>query len=97
MKTQYIFPSRKSLIIVLGILALEGLKDERILAVRHYANGDEDKADWLKDPQFCIFTKMQKALQSQQKLVLKEFGWTDSRVSDKLAWTQQTARITYAE
>ena len=97
MSNEYSFPIHKSLIISLGILAIEGLKDCRILEVRHWAKGDADKADWLKDPQFRILVTMQETLRSTQRLCLKEFGWTDSRVSDKLAWTQQAARISYAE
>lgn len=94
---QFNTPSRKSLIIALAIMAIEGLRDERILEVRHHAGNDVEKADWTKDKLFMAYGEMQQTLRTKQYINLNELYFLDGRVNDKLAWAQQMARISYEE
>lgn len=89
-------PSRSSLIIAIVLVALEGMKDERILAHRHYYSKPEDP-EYTEDKLYIILTKMCTQLKTTGKLNVKDYGMDDGFVSDKLAFVQQLARISYEE
>lgn len=91
----YTYPHRKALVVAIALVALEGLKDERVLSVRHHARpGDPE---YTEDKLYILLTNMCAQLKSTGKLNLKDYGMNEGFVADKLAFAQQIGRISYNE